>query len=380
MHRVIVLGGGMVGGVIARDFAKEKDIEVTVADRDENALQRLEESAPLHTIKADLSEPENVKEIAGNFDLVVGAVPGFLGFRTLKAVIEAGKNYADISFMPENPLELDYLAKENDVVAMGDCGVAPGLSNMLIGHLSAEMDRLEDVKIYVGGLPVVRTWPYEYKAPFSPIDVIEEYTRPVRYRRDGKIITAPALSEPEFIDFPGIGTLEAFNTDGLRTLLDTVDCPNMVEKTLRYPGHRERVLMLRETGFFGREPVEVGGRKIRPIDLTAKLLFPLWKLKEKDEEFTVMRVQVKAEKDGEKVMHTYDLLKRGDIENGLSSMAMCTGYPVSIMVSLILGGEFRESGVIVPEFIGKSPAIFKKFMEKLERKGIVFEHRVEEIP
>ncbi len=380
MYRIIVLGGGMVGGVIARDLAKEKDIEVTVADRDENVLRRLKESAPLQTIKADLSEPENVKKIVRNFDLVVGAVPGFLGFRTLKAVIKAKKNYADISFMPENPLELDSLAKENGVTVVVDCGVAPGLSNMLIGHLSAEMDRLEEVKIYVGGLPVARIWPYEYKAPFSPIDVIEEYTRPVRYRRGGKMVTVPALSEPEFIDFPEIGTLEAFNTDGLRTLLDTVDCLNMVEKTLRYPGHRERMLMLRETGFFGREPVEVGGREIRPIDLTVKLLFPLWKLKENDEEFTVMRVQAKAEKDGEKIMHTYDLLKRGDAENGLSSMAMCTGYPVSIMAGLILRGKFQERGVIVPEFIGKNRVIFKEFMEKLERKGIVFEHRVEEIP
>jgi len=212
--------------------------------------------------------------------LVLSAVPGSLGFRTLEAVIAAGKNVVDLAFFPEDPFLLDGPARANGVTAVIDCGVAPGMSNLLVGYVDSLMSETRSVLIFVGGLPLVREWPFEYKAVFSPADVIEEYVRPARYIQNGRPVVRPALSEPERIDFDELGTLEAFNTDGLRTLARTISAPDMKEKTLRYPGHIEKMAMLRETGFFNPEPIDVGGVRVRPLDVTSKLLFKKWKLEE----------------------------------------------------------------------------------------------------
>ncbi len=248
MKKVIVLGAGLVGNVIARDLVKDPEIEVTVSDINQEALDFLQNNFNIQVIRADLSNTDNLRKIISDFDLVVGAVPGFMGYQTLKTVIEEGKDIVDISFFDEDPFSLSELAKEKGVTAVVDCGVAPGLSNIILGYINSIMENVNSFLCYVGGLPVIRTWPYEYKAPFSPIDVIEEYTRPARFVENGKLVVKPALSDAELLEFEGMGTLEAFNTDGLRTLLKTMDhIPNLKEKTLRYPGHIEKIRILRET-------------------------------------------------------------------------------------------------------------------------------------
>jgi saccharopine dehydrogenase-like NADP-dependent oxidoreductase len=374
MYHVIVLGGGRVGGAIAKDLASDPDVKVTVADEDPKILTRLSAEASIGTIRSDLSDPQKVKSLAKEHDLVVGAVPGFLGFRAMRAVLEAGKSYCDISFFPEDALQMDHLAKEKGVTALVDCGVAPGLSNMIVGRLHAELDATREVSILVGGLPKARIWPYEYKAPFSPIDVIEEYTRPARYVKDGHVVTMPALSESELVDIPGVGVLEAFNTDGLRSLLKTIKCPNMREKTLRYPGHAEKMKMLRETGFFDKTLMEIDGAKVRTIDLTSRLLFPMWKLEEGEEEFTVMRIEVVGMKDGKMLKHIYDLLDTTDKKTGISSMARTTGFPCAIMTRLLLSGEYERKGVIPPEIVGQDKSVFEKVMAQLHDRGVIFRH------
>ena len=216
--QICVLGAGMVGGVMARDLAGRH--EVTAADRSATALARL---APhgIATHRLDLTDARALADFVRPFDLVVAAVPGFMGFRTLKALIEAGKNVADISFFPEDALELDALAKRRGVTALVDIGVAPGMDNLIFGHHDAHM-RVTRFECLVGGLPKHPRPPFNYKAPFSPIDVIEEYTRPARLQRAGKVVTLPALSERETVEVEGVGRLEAFNTDGLRSLLKTM--------------------------------------------------------------------------------------------------------------------------------------------------------------
>ena len=151
--------------------------------------------------------------------------------------------------------------------------------------------QIDSYECYVGGLPVEREWPYEYKAVFSPIDVIEEYTRPARFVQNSKIITKEALSETELMNFKGVGTLESWNSDGLRTLIKTMaHVPNMIEKTLRYPGCVEYIKVLRETGFFSKEEIELNGVKIKPIDVTSKLLFPIWKMNEEDRDLSLIHI------------------------------------------------------------------------------------------
>jgi lysine 6-dehydrogenase len=377
--KIIVLGAGLVGGPMAIDLSKNKRFEVSVADMDGTALRKLERSFPVKGIRKDLSDPEEVKKLVSGFDKVINAVPGFMGFRTLKAIIEAGKDVVDIAFFIEDPFLLDSLAKKMNVTAIMDCGVAPGMCNILIGHVDHLLDKTENVAYYVGGLPEIREWPYEYKAVFSPVDVIEEYTRPARFLENGSPVTKPPLSEPELMYFPGIGTLEAFNSDGLRSLLKTVKARNMKEKTLRYPGHIEKMAVLKETGFFGQEPVDIHGVKIRPIELTAKLLFPKWKLNKGEADLTIMKVVVEGKKGKKKLRYTYDLFDRYDPLTGIHSMARTTGYTATVALNMIIDGVYTKKGMSVPEFIGKKTVCVNYMLEGLKKRGVVYSRKIEEI-
>jgi len=264
----------LVGNAMAIELNNQYD--VTAVDINQEALDKLSTKHNVKTKNKDLSTGESIRQIVEEFDLVVGAVPGFMGFNTVKHVIEAGKDMVDISFFPQDPFDLDEMAKEYNVTIVVDCGVAPGMSNIILGYHNQQM-KVERYECLVGGLPVVREWPYEYKAVFSPIDVIEEYIRPARYIENGGLVVREALSDPELVNFEKIGTLEAWNSDGLRSLVKTMNIQNMIERTLRYPGCIEYIRVLRETGFFSYEEIDVSGKKIRPIDLTSRLLFPKWK-------------------------------------------------------------------------------------------------------
>lgn len=362
---IVVLGCGMVGSATVIELSKEHN--VTCADINKNALEKL--SPKNKTIVADLSNPETIKKIVAPFDLVIGAVPGFLGFNMMKSVIEAKKNIVDISFFPEDPFLLDALAKKNEVIAAVDCGVAPGMSNLIAGYHNKRM-KINSFLCYVGGLPAVRHFPYEYKAPFSPIDVVEEYTRPARYVENGKQVVREALSDAELIEFDGAGTLEAFNTDGLRTLAKTLaHIPNMKEKTMRYPKHIEYMKVLRETGFFSKTPIKVNDSEIRPIDFTTKLLFPKWKLQEGEEEFTAMRVIV----EGDERKYTYTLFDKYDKKTNTSSMARTTGYTCCAIAELVLEGKYKQMGISPPEFIGADEKCFNFIFDYLKKRNVVYE-------
>jgi lysine 6-dehydrogenase len=379
MKKVVVLGGGLVGGVMARDLAADPQLQVTVVDRDEGVLARLKERARVATERADFADLGRVQTLVQAHDLVVGAVPGFLGLGVLRVVIEARRPMVDIAFMAENALDLDGLARERGVPVVFDCGVAPGMSNVLVGHAATLLDEMETALILVGGLPVQRHWPYEYAAVFSPIDVIEEYTRPARYVEHGVVVERPALTDPELVDVPGLGSLEAFNTDGLRSLMLTIKAPNLKEKTLRWPGHIDRMRLLRDTGLFSKEPIEVAGVTVRPVDVTARLMFPLWQLREGEEELTVMRVQVDGRAGGKRVRRMWDLLDRTDRVTGDMSMARTTGFPATAMARLVLAGRIARPGVHAPEVLGQDHAIFDYLMESLRERRVTFTERVEEV-
>ena len=376
--KIIVLGSGLVGAPMCVDLAKESHFEVTAVDIDIDSLKSLEKGNYLiKTIQDDLSKTEKVRELIKPYDVVISAVPGFMGFQTLKAVIEAKKNVIDIAFFSEDPFLLDVLAKRNEVTAVVDCGVAPGMSSILVGHVNQLLDETHNVMIYVGGLPEVREWPYEFKAGFSPIDVIEEYIRPARYVENGRLVVKPALSEPELIHFPGVGTLEAFNTDGLRTLATTISAPNMKEKTLRYPGHIEKMAVLRETGFFDKDKITINGAKIRPLDLTARLLFPKWKLNGNDKDITVMKLIVEGKKAEKKLCYTYELLDRHDSSTNTHSMARTTGYTATLVLRMIAQGLYKRKGVSAPEFIGQQPECVHYVLSGLKDRGVVYKETVE---
>ena len=363
--QIAILGAGMVGRAMAIDL--QQKYSVTSFDVSEQSLDILSKKNKLiKTVKSDLSNFENYPTLLQNFDYVICAVPGFMGYNALQAIINAGKNVVDISFFPEDALTLDNLAKQKNVTAIVDCGVAPGMSNLILGYHNVNMT-ITNFECMVGGLPKKRVKPFEYKAPFSPIDVLEEYTRPARYVENSCIISKPALSDAELLNFEPVGTLESFNTDGLRSILFTMGhIPNMKEKTLRYPGHIDLMKGLIAAGFLSTE--KINGLATTPMEFTSKLLFNQWKLGEEEPEFTLMQINIS---DKTKTI-TYNLYDEYDATTKTSSMSRTTGYTATAALNMLIDGQFKDKGVFPPELVGKYENCFNYMLGYLKERNVLY--------
>ena len=368
MKKIIILGAGMVGKAMAIDLSTK--YKVKSVDIDKDSLDFLSNNYEIETEILDVTNKKALSDAIKDFDLVISAVPGFLGLQTMKNVIINKKDLVDISFLPEGVLDLDKIAKEHGVTVIMDCGVAPGIPNIIVGYHNEQM-KIENFEYMVGGLPKVRAFPFEYKAPFSPCDVIEEYTRPARYVENRQIVTKPAMSDTELIEFENVGTLEAFNSDGLRSLIYTLDnIPNMKEKTLRFPGHIKMIQALKSAGFLDHEPLKVKGKEFIPFDITSEILFKAWKLNPEDREFTIMRIVVQGEENGIKKEIIYDLYDEYDPIKKISSMARTTGFTATAAADMILNNVFNEKGMFPPELVGKNPECYKYILAYLKERNI----------
>ena len=374
----MVLGGGRVGNAIVRDLAAEEDFSVLVVDVDPVAVERLTEHGA-DGVVADLSDPETVSQAVADADLVVSAVPGFMGYSTVERVLQEGHPSSGYLLLPRRRVRPGRAREGGRRPVPRGLWVAPGLSNMVLGRLEEHLDETYSYHCLVGGLPVEREWPWEYKAPFSPGDVIQIYTRSARLRRHGVEITLPALSEVELVEFPGLGTLEAFNTDGLRSLLRTCKTPEMVTKTMRYPGHAEKIRMLREAGFFSTENVLVASGQARPRDVTETLLIGAWHFDEGEPDLTVMRLEIEGAKDDHALRHTYNLLDYYNTDTETSSMARTTGYTCTGMARFVARGLWTEPGVASPEVVGRSAECFDSVIKHLEDRNVQIFQRLDEL-
>ena len=337
MANIYQIGAGLVGRTMALDLSKNHT--VFLADNNVELLESIKNEDPtIHIKRLDVNKSNDLIKFIQNADVVLLAVPGFLGFECLKKIIISKKNVVDISFSPENSMQLDSLAKDHNVTAIIDAGVAPGIPNYILGFHNISM-KIESFEYFVGGLPKHPKEPFNYKAPFSPIDVIEEYTRPARMMIDKKLIIKPALTDIESFKFKDVGLLEMFNTDGLRSILSTMShIPNMREKTVRYPGHAKLIKTYIESGKFS--PTN--------IDDTAKQLIKEWKLGFQEEEFTVMDIILKS---STQKIH-YHLFDSYDRSSNTSSMSRTTGYTATASINLLLNNKITKTGVLPPELIG----------------------------
>lgn len=374
--KIAVLGAGMVGRTIAADLSANFD--TTSFDISQSNLLLLEKFPKVKTTISDLSNFDGYTSLLDGFDMAVCAVPGFMGYQALKAIINAGKNVVDISFFSQDALTLDTLAKQKNVTVIVDCGVAPGMSNWVLGHYNTQM-KIQEFECMVGGLPMQRIKPWEYKAPFSPVDVIEEYIRPARYVVNGEIITRPALSDAELIDFPVVGTLESFNTDGLRSILFTMKhIPNMKEKTLRYPGHIALIQSLQKAGFFSNDDVLVKGKPVVPLELTSQLLLNQWKLHPNEPEFTIMSITCIGIMDNKPTTIEYFLYDENDRAIGFSSMSRTTGFTCTAAVNLLHQNLFTQKGVFPPELVAGTPGTFEFIINYLKDRAVVYKKTVKQ--
>ncbi len=373
--KVIVLGCGKIGSVMAKDFARTVEgSRVTAADiSEERARRSASEIKGANWTTIDTTDHPALVETLRGFDLALGALPGDYGYKTLEASVEAGIDIVDISFTPEDPLQLDGAAKKAGVTMIPDCGVAPGLSNILVGHSASRLDKVRAVHIMVGGIPETPIPPLGYTITWSAEGLIDEYVRDVRIIEDGRTVEVPALSGLEEIEFPGVGTLEAFYTDGLRSLAQSLpNVESMWEKTLRYPGHVEKVSLLRELGFFGEEPVTVGGEPVSPRLVTARLLErSLWKPEVGD--LLAMNIEVRGEAEGKETGYRHRILDRFDPETGVSAMARTTAYTASIVAGMLAQGTIKDKGALPPERLGKDEKFVETLMAELKKRGVLIE-------
>jgi saccharopine dehydrogenase-like NADP-dependent oxidoreductase len=373
MSKIVVLGAGRVGAVIAADLCAYA--KVTVADSNPAALAQAKArcDGKARIRRADLSNPRTVRTLAEAHDLVVGALPSRLGFQALRAVLEAGRSCVDISFMPQDARELDGLARENNATALIDLGVAPGMSHLLAAEGVRRLGSAERVRILVGGVPRDPKPPFLFKAAFAPADVIEEYTRPARLVEGGKVVERPALSRVETVELPEVGRMEGGLTDGLRSLVSTLQVPEMDELTLRWPGHYELMRGFQAAGLFSSETLDVGSAKVRPIDVATALLVPAWTYAEGEEDLTVMRVEVFGkDAQGKARSLTWDLVDRYDAATSTSSMARTTAFPCAIAARLLAEGSLRAPGVHPPEDLAAMPGVLEHLLAEHARRGVTY--------
>jgi len=354
---------------MAIDLCKDPSYEVVSVDVNREALEHLASEYPIQIRVEDLSTAEGVMHAVEDADIVIGSVPYSIGYAMLENVIRAGKNIVDISYFSEDPFGLDTLAKEKGVTAVVDCGVVPGMSNIILGAHTRKM-KVARYECYVGGVPKSRNAPLGYKSPFPVLEALEEYAESGSMVEDGKVVVRPMLSETMTIDLDKVGTLACLNSDGLRTLIRTMDVPNMFEKTLRYPEHVDLMRIFRDTGFLNRTPIQVKGVSMRPIDVTASLLSPLWKYEPGEADITVMRLVISGDEDGNPVTYTYDMYDEYDPVTGTLSMARTTGYTCTAVTRLVLEGGYSQKGISPPEFVGRVEGCWKSIERYLEDRGV----------
>lgn len=370
-HNILVLGGGLVGKPIAFDLANDPDCFVTLVDV--NPMDSdLSIPENMQVVKADARQKSEISTLLQKADYVVNALPGSIGFGSLRLAIEAGKDIVDIAFYPENPMDLHDLAVKTGARVICDMGVAPGMSHLLAGYFAQKLDHVELIEILVGGLPKIRTFPWEYKAVFSPADVLEEYTRPARLIENGMLVTKPALTEVELVDFDAVGTLEAFNSDGLRSLIYTLKADFMREKTLRYPGYVAKVKLLADAGFLNPEKVKVQDAEVSPLALSSQLLFEQWRLGKGEADLTVMRVVVKGFKNGVSQKYVSDLYDEFDAVSQVHSMARTTGYAATTALRFLMQDSHIEPGILLPEKFALVSGVFDFMLSGLKDHGVEY--------
>jgi saccharopine dehydrogenase-like NADP-dependent oxidoreductase len=375
MLRIIVLGCGNIGSVAAKDLGESlPSADVVIADVNRSRAEDAAAAIGLDNVswvQTDASNHHELMSTIKKFDLAIGALPGEMGYKTCEASVSAKVDIVDVSYMREDVMALNKAALKANVCVVPDCGMSPGLGSILVGHGVSKLDQVESVHMLNGGLPENPVPPLGYVITWSVKDLIDMYSRRVSIVKEGKVVQVEAMSGLEEITFPSLGKLEAFYTDGLRTLLHTVKgVKDMWEKSLRYPGHVEKIKLLKTLGFFDEKPVEVENVRVPPREVTAKLLER--KLKRPEIPDTVaMWVKVAGLKGGKRVIYTYHMLDRYDKKHRVTAMARTTAYTTSVVAQLVVKKAIEEKGVIPPEKLGMNEKFYKKFMGLMKKRRIV---------
>ena len=368
--KVLVAGCGKVGSEIARDLARDPEVDSVIGmDASKENLKPLRGIRKITTRHQDISQTKSVQQTMRSVDLVCGALPGRIGFQVMKNAVDAGVDAVDISYTPENPFKLSDLARKKEITVVPQCGVAPGFSNMCVGDASRRLGIISQVRIYVGGLPQKPVEPLNYRIVFSLEDVINEYSRPVNVIENGQRKKVEPLSGRGFLNFPGVGKLEYFLTDGLGSLPRSYPkVEEMYELTLRYPGHAEMMNTLRVLGFFDRKPMPINGFQIEPRKVSLTLLKDAMSLGT-PQDLLAMKIEV-ADEGGRRDGALYRVLDYYDNRRQVSAMARTTAYPCTSMALLVGMKKLKAHGVVTPEKIAENQGHFRYVLSRLKQRKV----------
>lgn len=352
--RIVVFGGGMQGCVIAKNLAdRPEKPEVIVAD----LVKPVALPAGVQSVIADVTDPAQAKKVAEGADVAVLAVPSRIAHQSLLNLIQAGVAVADVCFTPDPPLDLADLAKKNGSCCVIDCGVAPGLSHLLVGSAYSKLGGLDSVKIYVGGVPQSPPAAFRHAVYFNPHDLMSEYIRPARARHEGKNIEPHPMSAPfEKFSDAELGELQSFLSDGLRTLLTSYpEVPFMEERTLRWPGHLDTMKTLHTMGFLD-DPVACPA-----ITNTLGANYPAERFQD------VLLMKVEAQKGKEKL--EWRLIDR--FHDGMTAMSRTTAFTTAATAMVLARKQFTEPGIHPPEHLGHKDDVTQAMLKDLREHGVI---------
>ncbi|HDL85209.1 MAG TPA: saccharopine dehydrogenase [Candidatus Acetothermia bacterium] len=370
--KIILIGAGMMGQAIAYNLSTRDEVEqIVVADR---ALARAEAIAErlrdtrIVPQRLDASAPRAVREAMDGCNVAISAVPYFLNLSLAQAAVESGVSFCDLggnNRIVAGELALDARAKKAGVTIIPDCGLAPGLVNILAAAAVEDFNNVESVSIRVGGLPQHPRPPLGYQIVFSPHGLINEYMEPSTVLRDGEIVTVPSLSEREEISFPPpYDKLEAFHTSGgSSTLPQTMHgrVRNLEYKTIRYPGHLEKIRAMADLGFFDNDPQDIDGVDIVPRALSVHLLREHLSFDEPD--VILLRVSARGTIDGDAREIRYEMIDNYDESTGLSAMMRTTGFPIAQIAFMLATGEITARGALPQEMCVPTQGFLSGLME-----------------
>jgi lysine 6-dehydrogenase len=377
MPKYAVFGAGMMGRVMAQDLLdSEPDAEVTLCDVDESSSKEIRGDR-VNTRVVDVTDRATTVRVLRENDVAIGGLPHGRSLALVEGAVEAGTPLVDlVGSGPDKRAALDERAREADCLIVPGCGVAPGISNFCVGQGVELLDDTRSGVIYVGGIPKRKRPPLFYETVYLMESVLNACVRPATIIEAGKEVTVEPMSGRETISFDEIGPLEAYYTDGLASLSLTMQGKikeHLFEKTLRYPGHVERLLFLRECGLLEREPIRVGDAEIVPRDLVLEVLAPHLKLGP-DGDLLVMRVIVEGKRNGREAKHIFELIDAFDEVKRHTAMGRTTGYTATIAARMIAKGEIDDRGVVFPEqlFIGSR---YETMVDRLAERGVRVTHR-----
>ena len=364
MSSAVLIGFGRIGYAVALDFYNS-NMQLTVVDSSPSRLKFAFQVFGFNVVNIDVTNIDELEKVK-RYDLAIVALPGSLAFRVVSKLVDLGLDVVDVSYFPEDPWPLHELALKRNSTVIVDAGFAPGLSNAILGYFASKYGGLKRGKIYVGGLAKDSNLPLGLVATWSVEDLVDEYIRKAKAIIAGRLVEVDPLSLTGVIQIPTLGVYEYFASDGIRTMLKTFnDAEDLVEYTLRYPGHLQTMKVLKEMGFLSREEVTVDGVRVRLSKILVKVLEK--RLVRDAPDRVVMYIEAES-KSGVKRRFIMDVEYNDKIR--MSAMGKVTGFTQSIIAKMLLEGRISGKGLVPPERIGMDLKAYDELMHNLAERGI----------